>query len=50
MRREPVTFRDDLEALGYTMLMLADGKLPWEQLALAELPKKARPSAFIYTD
>ena len=40
--RAPVSFRDDLEALGYTLLALAAGTLPWEALALAELPKKVR--------
>lgn len=40
--RAPVTFRDDLEALGYTLLALASGSLPWEALALADLPKKAQ--------
>ena len=40
--RAPVTFRDDLEALGYTLLALAAGSLPWEALALAQLPKKVR--------
>ena len=37
-----MTFRDDLEALGYTLLALASGSLPWEALALADLPKKAQ--------
>ena len=41
--RAPVSFRDDLEALGYTLLALATGALPWEELALAQLPKKVRP-------
>jgi hypothetical protein len=40
--RAPVTFRDDLEALGYTLLALASGSLPWETLAMAGLPKKAQ--------
>ena len=40
--RHPVSFRDDLEALGYSMLMLAAGALPWEARALETLPKKVR--------
>ena len=40
--RAPVSFRDDLEALGYTLLSLAAGALPWEELALAQLPKRVR--------
>lgn len=40
-RRHPVTFRDDLEALGYTLLALAAGALPWEGLARQTVAKKA---------
>ena len=40
--RQPVSFRDDLEALGYTLLMLAAGRLPWEELALQTVSKKVR--------
>ena len=40
--RHPVSFRDDLEALGYSVLMLAAGALPWEARALETLPKKVR--------
>ena len=40
--KQPVSFRDDLEALGYTLLALAAGALPWEELALKQLPQKVR--------
>ena len=45
--RSPVSFRDDLEALGYTLLALSAGSLPWEALALAQLPKKVCAVMFI---
>jgi hypothetical protein len=41
--KQPISFRDDLEALGYTLLHLAAGALPWEELALKTVAKKARP-------
>jgi serine/threonine protein kinase len=41
--KHPITFRDDLEALGYTLLMLAVGSLPWESVAAAKVAKKAAP-------
>ncbi len=41
---EPLSFRDDLEALGYTLLHLAAGALPWEELVLTAVSEEARPS------
>jgi hypothetical protein len=37
-----VSLRDDLEALGYVLLMLAAGALPWEELALKDVAQRVR--------
>jgi serine/threonine protein kinase len=44
---EALSFRDDLEALGYTLLQLAVGVLPWEKRVLTAVSEEARPSRWV---
>jgi hypothetical protein len=39
--QHPVSFRDDLEALGYTLLMLSNGTLPWSAHTSTVVPAKS---------